>query len=359
MIYVVTATGFIKSFLSLATPFIDKQDMKNSPIIIRPLRPDETPLLRDFLYEAIYLPEGMPSPPRSVIDLPKLQVYIRDFGIRPDDYCLVADTNNKVAGAVWARQMNDYGHVDSCTPSLAISLYREFRGKGIGTRLMKEMIALLHSKGYMQVSLSVQKANPAARLYTKLGFEVVRETEDEYIMVCKLSSCQYLHPVHPNKTMQSAITFRSVTTADIPELKELFRNTVLTVNARDYTAEEVADWASCGNRPGRWEELLATLYFIAACDAEGRIVGFTSIRNDGYLHSMFVHKEHQGEGIATALLQQIEAYATEQGIHNITSEVSITARPFFERRGYIVEREQKPLCNRLYITNYQIKKTIL
>ena len=154
------------------------------------------------------------------------------------------------------------------------------------------------------------------------------------------------------------ITFRPATVTDIPELKELFCNTVLTVNARDYTAEEVADWASCGDLPSHWEELFAALHFIAACDAEDRIVGFTSIRNDGYLHSMFVHKDHQGEGIATALLQQIEAYATEHGIREITSEVSITARPFFERKGYKVICEQKPLCNRLYIKNYWMKKRI-
>ena len=141
---------------------------------------------------------------------------------------------------------------------------------------------------------------------------------------------------HNNKQTASSFIFRFVTEADIPELKELFRNTVLTINRRDYTAEEVADWASCAEKPGRWEELLATLHFIAATDAEGRIVGFTSIRNDGYLHSMFIHKDHQGEGIATALLQRIEAYATEHGIREITSEVSITARPFFERRGYKV-----------------------
>ena len=141
-------------------------------------------------------------------------------------------------------------------------------------------------------------------------------------------------------------------------MKELFCSTVLTVNVRDYTAEEAADWASCGNRLGHWEKLMATLHFIAACDAEGRIVGFTSIRNDGYLHSMFVHKDHQGEGIATALLQRIEAYAMEHGICDITSEVSITARPFFERRGYIVEQEQRAQANRLKLTNYIMKKQL-
>ncbi len=166
------------------------------------------------------------------------------------------------------------------------------------------------------------------------------------------------NPCRIIRQSEPAITFRPVTTDDIPELKELFRNTVLTINARDYTAEEVADWASCGNRPGRWEELLATLCFIAACDAESHIVGFTSICNDGYLHSMFIHKDHQGEGIATALLQRIEAYATEHGIHEITSEVSITARPFFERRGYVVEQEQRVQANCLQLTNYKMKKQL-
>ena len=252
--------------------------------------------------------------------------------------------------------MNDYGHIDEHTPSLAISLYPPFRGKGIGTRLMREMTSLLRAKGYKQVSLSVQKANPAARLYRCLGFETVRETEEEYIMIRPLSFNRIMNTHDPDKTTD--ITFRPATATDIPELKELFCSTVLTVNACDYTAEEVADWASCGNRLSRWEELMATLHFIAACDAEGRIVGFTSIRNDGYLHSMFVHKDHQGEGIATALLQRIEAYAMEHGICDITSEVSITARPFFERRGYIVEQEQRAQANRLQLTNYIMKKLI-
>ena len=330
--------------------------MGNPDYIIRALQPEETRLLRDFLYEAIYLPEGTPLPPRSVIDLPELQVYIQDFGTRPDDHCLVAESSGRVIGAVWVRQMNDYGHIDEHTPSLAISLYPPFRGKGIGTRLMREMTSLLRAKGYKQVSLSVQKANPAVRLYRRLGFETVRETEEEYIMIRPLSFNQFMNMHALNKTTD--ITFRPATVTDIPELKELFCSTVLTVNVRDYTAEEAADWASCGNRLGHWEKLMATLHFIAACDAEGRIVGFTSIRNDGYLHSMFVHKDHQREGIATALLQRIEAYAMEHGICDITSEVSITARPFFERRGYVVEQEQRAQANRLKLTNYIMKKQL-
>ena len=166
------------------------------------------------------------------------------------------------------------------------------------------------------------------------------------------------NPCRVVRRLEPAVIFRSATTADISELKELFRNTVLTVNIRDYTAEEVADWVFCGNRPGHWEDLLATLHFIVAVNMEGAIVGFTSIRSDGYLHSMFIHKDHQGKSIATALLQQIEAYAKEQGIREITSEVSRTARSFFECRGYTVEYEQKALCYRLRLTNYWMKKTL-
>ena len=79
--------------------------------------------------------------------------------------------------------MNDYGHIDNETPSLAISLYKEYRGLGIGTAMMKEILALLKRHEYKRVSLSVQKANYAAKLYQKVGFKITDETEEEYIMV--------------------------------------------------------------------------------------------------------------------------------------------------------------------------------
>lgn len=163
---------------------------------------------------------------------------------------------------------------------------------------------------------------------------------------------------YPDNVMKHEFTFRTATKNDISELEELFRNTVMTVNRRDYTAEEVADWASCCESDECWEELLATLHFIIATDADGRIVGFTSIRDDGYLHSMFVHKDCQRQGIATALLRRIEDYASEHGISEITSEVSITARKFFELQGYVVECEQRVQANKLIMTNYKMRKTL-
>ena len=143
-------------------------------------------MLKDFLYEAVYVPEGMPAMPKSVIDQPELQVYIADFGKKKNDIGLVAEIDKKVVGAVWARIMNDYGHIDNDTPSLAISLYKEYRGFGIGTNLMKEMLRILKDRGYKQVSLSVQKANYAVKLYQKTGFEIAGKNEEEYIMLCHL-----------------------------------------------------------------------------------------------------------------------------------------------------------------------------
>jgi ribosomal protein S18 acetylase RimI-like enzyme len=151
--------------------------------IIRELRLDETSLLNDFLYEAIYIPEGIDAPPKSIINQPELQVYVSRFGEEKEDNCLVAEVDGKVVGAVWVRIMNDYGHVDASTPSLAISLYHDYRGLGIGTLMMKEMLTLLKRKGFKKTSLSVQKVNYAYKLYLKLGFEIIDETEEEYIMV--------------------------------------------------------------------------------------------------------------------------------------------------------------------------------
>ena len=158
--------------------------------VIREIRPEEIPALDDFLYEAIFIPEGFPAPPRSVIENKDLQVYVRDFGKEPDDRCLVAEVDGKVVGAVWTRIMDDYGHVDEKTPSFAISLYKEYRGKGIGTLLMKRMLELLKEKGFQKASLAVQKKNAAVRMYKRAGFHIVDENEEEYIMVCMLDDAK-------------------------------------------------------------------------------------------------------------------------------------------------------------------------
>ncbi len=152
-------------------------------MIIRHLRENETELLRDFLYEAIFIPEGVTPPPREIIEQPELRIYYESFGTGKADHCLVAEDDGRVVGAVWTRIMDDYGHVDDETLSFAISLYKEYRGQGIGTKLMTGMLEELKRNGYTRASLAVQKANYAVKMYEKVGFKTVDENDKEYIMV--------------------------------------------------------------------------------------------------------------------------------------------------------------------------------
>lgn len=155
-------------------------------MLIRSLKGNETELLKEFLYEAIFIPKGMEPPERAIIERPELRVYYEDFGSGRADHCLVAEEDGRVVGAAWTRIMKDYGHVDDETPSFAIALYREYRGRGIGTQLMRGMLELLRENGFRQASLAVQKANYAVRMYEKVGFQTVDENEEEFIMICRL-----------------------------------------------------------------------------------------------------------------------------------------------------------------------------
>ena len=159
---------------------------KRNKYVIRSLRESETELLKDFLYEAIFIPEGTEAPEKDIVEKPELRVYTDDFGNHKGDNCLVADFGGKVVGAVWTRIMNDYGHVDDDTPSFAISLYKEYRKQGIGSQLMVKMLELLKQQGYEKASLAVQKTNYAVKMYENVGFKTVDENAGEYIMVCEL-----------------------------------------------------------------------------------------------------------------------------------------------------------------------------
>ena len=152
---------------------------------IRIIEEKEYGILEDFLYEAIFIPKNVPAPPREIIYKPELQVYVSDFGKSKGDMGLVAEADNKIIGAVWVRIMNDYGHIDNETPSFAISLCKDYRSCGIGTALIKEMLDMLNQAGYKQASLAVQKENYAVKMYKNVGFEIIDENEEEYIMLYK------------------------------------------------------------------------------------------------------------------------------------------------------------------------------
>lgn len=156
---------------------------------IRPIKSSEIYLLEEFLYNAVFQKDENEPVPRSVINEPSVSVYIKNFG-GANDSCLVAESNGKVIGCVWTRILNGavkgFGNLDSETPEFAISLLKDYRGFGIGTQLMKSMLELLKKKGFKHTSLAVQKENYAFKMYKNLGFRIIKETEEEYIMLCEL-----------------------------------------------------------------------------------------------------------------------------------------------------------------------------
>jgi ribosomal protein S18 acetylase RimI-like enzyme len=153
---------------------------------IRKIKSNELHQLENFLYEAIFQRDAEKLLPKDIINEPELKVYIEGFG-KPDDYCLVAELDGKIVGAVWTRilsgEVKGFGNVDEYTPEFAISLYKEYRNMGIGSALMKNMLNLLKKRGYKKASLAVQKDNYAVKMYQDLGFKTVEELSEEYIMV--------------------------------------------------------------------------------------------------------------------------------------------------------------------------------
>ena len=136
-------------------------------LTIRPIRREEFPLLADFLYDAIYRSDPSSPLPRQIVEHPSLRIYIADFGTLPDDRCLVAQAEGHVVGMVWVRCIRAYGYIGEGIPEFVLSVAAPCRGQGIGTRLMREMLQRLSAAGYPEASLSVQRRNPAVRLYRR------------------------------------------------------------------------------------------------------------------------------------------------------------------------------------------------
>ena len=104
----------------------------------RPITNEEYPILKDFLYHAVYLPPGAEPVPYELIYEPEIFVYVKDFG-RKDDCGIVAELDGTIVGAAWTRIIPGYGHIDDQTPELAISVLPDWRGKGIGSKIMEHL----------------------------------------------------------------------------------------------------------------------------------------------------------------------------------------------------------------------------
>ncbi|WP_269477295.1 GNAT family N-acetyltransferase [Hominibacterium faecale] len=144
---------------------------------------------------------------------------------------------------------------------------------------------------------------------------------------------------------------RKYQSSDCKEVTELFYNTVHIINAKDYTKEQLDVWATGEVDLEKWNQSLQEPYSIVAVDNE-IIVGFGDVDKDGYLDRLFVHADYQGKGIATAICKQLEQAVEGK----ITTHASITAKPFFEKRGYKVMKKQEVERQGIFLTNFVMEK---
>lgn len=151
---------------------------------------------------------------------------------------------------------------------------------------------------------------------------------------------------------------RLIKSEDLPHINTLFTETVHTVNVHDYSPEQLEIWAPRDRSHERWERALQG-HIVYIAELDNMIIGFGDITREGLIDHLFVHKDFQGKGIASALLAQLEKEARALGIKELWTEASITARPFFEKRGFCVQKQQEKLYNGLVFINYLMNKKLI
>ena len=162
--------------------------------------------------------------------------------------------------------------------------------------------------------------------------------------------------IMPNAA-RPALVIRDADSGDAEEIAILFFETVRRVNSRDYEPSQITAWAGTGVEVARWEERIAKVPTFIAMIGD-QIVGFAGFEPDGHIDTLFVHHAHQGEGIASRLLDHIEAEAGRLNLGRLHTEASITARPLFERRGFVVVAEQEVERQGVRLTNYRMERIL-
>jgi putative acetyltransferase len=151
---------------------------------------------------------------------------------------------------------------------------------------------------------------------------------------------------------------RKAVKGDIDELKELYHDTITTINKRDYREEQIKAWASTKDRTEGFMRRISEHCFLIAENSDHKITGFASLEKTGYLDLLYVHKDFQGIGVAKLLLQKIIDTARELNIPKLETDASITAKPFFEKFGFRTVRQQTVSINNVQLINYKMEKVI-
>lgn len=163
--------------------------MKEVTYTLRRLESNDESVLNEMLYQAIFVPEGNVPPPRNVVTTPELRKYTKDFGKEGDIGYLALEETGQPIGAAWLRLLTGenkgYGHINDETPELTIAVMPNYRGRGLGTLLLERLVEEARAT-YQSISLSVWRENPAYRLYQRLGFETVKQNENDDVMLKRL-----------------------------------------------------------------------------------------------------------------------------------------------------------------------------
>jgi GNAT superfamily N-acetyltransferase len=151
------------------------------------------------------------------------------------------------------------------------------------------------------------------------------------------------------------VDVRSFQPTDTAAIVTLFRDTIHRINSRDYTPEQVNAWAPAEMDLGRWAARLRASFTVVA-EEDGDLLGFANLEANGHVDCLYTHAAHQGRGVATALLQALERKAKELGLARLFTEASITARPFFAARGFVVLARQEVECRGARFVNFRMEK---
>ena len=153
------------------------------------------------------------------------------------------------------------------------------------------------------------------------------------------------------------MNIRKATLADVSEVISLFTQTVLHATIRDYDEAQRRAWAKRGADEKRWQNRIVTQYFLVAEQLD-QLIGMGSVTTNGHLDILYVHDRFQRQGVATRLINELEAYAKVHDLVSITTDASVTARSFFERKGYRILREQQNTLGAQRLINYRMEKTL-
>lgn len=144
---------------------------------------------------------------------------------------------------------------------------------------------------------------------------------------------------------------------DKDELLDLFCTTINTVNLGDYTQEQVSMWGSRTRHEPVWNKSFDNKE-VFVCEVDGSLLGFCELQEDGYIDRFFVASESVGKGVGKKLFSALETSAKEQDIKELYANASITAKPFFEKLGFIVQNKQTVYIEEIQYTNYRVVKTL-